>query len=80
MDLPDLAGARLVLDAQPFSRLLGTRITAFGDGVTTLELDLDDDLRQQDGVVHGGVLAYLGDNAIASPPAASSVRRSSPPA
>lgn len=53
-----------MLDAQPFSRLLGTRITAFGDGAATLELDLDDDLRQQDGVVHGGVLAYLADNAM----------------
>ncbi len=64
MDRPDLETARQVLDAQPFSRLLGTRITAFGDGAATLELDLDDDLRQQDGIVHGGVLAYLADNAM----------------
>jgi uncharacterized protein (TIGR00369 family) len=64
MDRPDLETARRVLDAQPFSRLLGTRITAFGDGAATLELDLDDDLRQQDGIVHGGVLAYLADNAM----------------
>lgn len=65
MDRPDLETARLVLDAQPFSRLLGTRITAFGDGAATLELDLDDDLRQHQGAVHGGVLAYLADNAVA---------------
>lgn len=64
MDRPDLDTARTVLDAQPFSRLLGTRITVFGDGAATLELDLDDDLRQQDGVAHGGVLAYLADNAM----------------
>lgn len=56
--------ARRVLAAQPFSRLLGTRITAFADGKATLELDVRDDLRQQDGFVHGGVLAYAADNAI----------------
>lgn len=64
MDRPDLDTARLVLDAQPFSRLLGTRITSLGDGTATLELDLDDDLLQQDGIAHGGVLAYLADNAM----------------
>lgn len=64
MTRPDLDTATLVLDAQPFSRLLGTRITYFGDGVAVLELDLDDDLQQQDGLAHGGVLAYLADNAI----------------
>lgn len=64
MALPDLEMARMVLAAQPFSRLLGTRITAFEHGSATLELDLDDDLRQQRGFAHGGVLAYLADNAI----------------
>jgi uncharacterized protein (TIGR00369 family) len=56
--------AQRVLAAQPFSRLLGARITAFGGGAATLELDTRDDLRQQHGQVHGGVLAYAADNAI----------------
>lgn len=64
MPAPDLETARRVLAAQPFSRLLGTRLTAFGDGAATLELELDDDLRQQFGFAHGGVLAYLADNAV----------------
>lgn len=36
----DLAAARTLLEAQPFSRLLGARITAFGDGGATLEIDI----------------------------------------
>ncbi|MFJ8667113.1 PaaI family thioesterase [Streptomyces sp. NPDC093600] len=60
----DLALARKVLDAQPFSRLLGARITAFGEGGATLELDIREELRQQHGFVHGGVLSYAADNAL----------------
>ncbi|MFF5339311.1 PaaI family thioesterase [Streptomyces althioticus] len=60
----DLAAARQLLDAQPFSRLLGARITAFGDGGATLEIDIRDDLHQQNGFLHGGVLAYAADNAL----------------
>ncbi|OEJ61567.1 thioesterase [Streptomyces agglomeratus] len=60
----DLATARKVLDSQPFSRLLGARITAFGDGAAVLELDIRDELLQQNGFLHGGVLAYAADNAL----------------
>ncbi|WP_435186903.1 PaaI family thioesterase [Streptomyces sp. bgisy126] len=56
--------ARKVLDAQPFSRLLGTEVTAFGDGGAVLELAIREELRQQNGFVHGGVLSYAADNAI----------------
>ncbi|TDO54669.1 uncharacterized protein (TIGR00369 family) [Kribbella sp. VKM Ac-2527] len=56
--------AEKVLAAQPFSVLLGARLTAFGAGGATLELDLRDDLLQQNGFLHGGVLSYAADNAI----------------
>ncbi|GGQ60644.1 MULTISPECIES: PaaI family thioesterase [Streptomyces] len=59
-----LAAARQLLGAQPFSRLLGARITAFGDGGATLEIDIREDLHQQNGFLHGGVLAYAADNAL----------------
>lgn len=59
-----LADAAQVLAAQPFSVLLGARIVAFGDGAAVLELDARDDLRQQNGYLHGGVLAYAADNAL----------------
>ncbi|ROO86865.1 uncharacterized protein (TIGR00369 family) [Actinocorallia herbida] len=59
-----MAFAEEVLAAQPFSKLVGTRIVAFGDGEAVLELDIRDDLRQQNGYVHGGLLGYLADNAL----------------
>lgn len=60
----DLGQAQKVLDAQPFSVLLGARITAFGDGGATLEVDLREELHQQNGFAHGGVLSYAADNAL----------------
>ncbi len=56
--------ARRVLAAQPFSVLLGTRLTAFGGGEAVLELDIREELLQQNGPVHGGVLGYAADNAL----------------
>ncbi|MET7643547.1 PaaI family thioesterase [Streptomyces sp. NPDC005426] len=60
----DLRMAQKVLDSQPFSALVGARITVFGDGAATLEIDSREDLRQQNGFLHGGVLAYAADNAL----------------
>lgn len=64
MTHPGLAVAGKVLDSQPFSRLPGARITEFGGGGATLELDVRPELHQQNGYVHGGVLSYAADNAI----------------
>lgn len=63
-DTTDLAVAQKVLAAQPFSNLLGARLVAFAEGEATLELDVRDDLRQQNGYLHGGVLAYAADNTL----------------
>ncbi|MER5278617.1 PaaI family thioesterase [Streptomyces sp. NPDC002809] len=60
----DLQTAQKVLDSQPFSALVGARITAFGGGAATLEIDSREELRQQNGFLHGGVLAYAADNAL----------------
>ncbi|WP_335976551.1 MULTISPECIES: PaaI family thioesterase [Streptomycetaceae] len=60
----DLEAARATLGAQPFSRLLGAELSAFGGGAAVLEVAVRDDLRQQNGFLHGGVLAYAADNAI----------------
>ncbi|WP_026911743.1 PaaI family thioesterase [Patulibacter minatonensis] len=57
------AAAR-ALRGQPFSRLIGARLATIAGGRATLEVDVRDELRQQQGVVHGGVLAYLADNAL----------------
>lgn len=60
-----LEEAQQVLAAQPFSVLLGTELIEYEQGAVALRLRVRDDLRQQNGVVHGGVLSYLADNAMA---------------
>lgn len=56
--------AQKVLEAQPFSVLIGARITRFEDGAATLEIPVHPDLLQQHGFLHGGVLSYAADNAL----------------
>lgn len=59
-----LAMGRQVLGSQPFSRLLGAELSELTPGRCTLEVALTPDLAQQHGFAHGGVLAYLADNAL----------------
>jgi uncharacterized protein (TIGR00369 family) len=59
-----LADAQRTLAAQPFSHLLGTRMTRFGADEVVLEIPIRQDLNQQNGYLHGGVLAYAADNAL----------------
>jgi uncharacterized protein (TIGR00369 family) len=55
---------RDVLAQQPFSVLLGVELTHLMPGHVELQLPLRDDLKQQHGFAHGGVLSYLADNAL----------------
>jgi len=57
--------ARSALASQPFSRLLGAELSAFGEDMVELRVPISDQLKQQHGFVHGGVIAYLADNALA---------------
>ena len=52
------------LKAQPFSALVGVRLTSFSAGEAVLEVPLREELLQQDGYVHGGVVSFLADNAL----------------
>lgn len=56
--------ARMALESQPFSAMLGTSITRFDGAGVTLELDIKPEHLQQNGYVHGGVQCYLADNAL----------------
>lgn len=58
------ARIREALNAQPFTRLLGATLEQAGDGSAVLVLPLRDELKQQHGFAHGGVLSYLADNAL----------------
>ena len=59
-----LAWGREVLQQQAFSRMLGAQLDAFAPGSAQLSVPLAPGLLQQDGFVHGGVLAYLADNCL----------------
>lgn len=56
--------AREVLAAQPFSLLMGAEVTDLSERGVELRMRITPHLLQQDGFVHGGVLAYAADNAI----------------
>ena len=55
---------RKALESQPFSKLLGTQLLEFGDGKAVLESKITENLKQQHGFAHGGVLSYLADNCL----------------
>ena len=59
-----LEHGRQILGQQPFSVLLGSKLTAFETGRAELRLPIRADLKQQHGFVHGGVVSYLADNAL----------------
>ncbi|EML5474255.1 PaaI family thioesterase [Pseudomonas aeruginosa] len=53
-----------ILQNQPFSQLLGTQLDRFEPGQAVLSLVIRDELKQQHGFLHGGVVSYLADNAL----------------
>ena len=61
---PLLEIGQRILAAQAFSQLLGTEMTVYDEGGVELILPVTDAIRQQHGFVHGGVVAYLADNAL----------------
>ena len=63
MDLT-LEIAKTVLRSQPFSVLLSAEITSFGQDSVELRVPVTDQVKQQHGFVHGGVVSYAADNAL----------------
>jgi uncharacterized protein (TIGR00369 family) len=59
-----LAIGRQILATQPFSVFLGAEITVMAPGEAVIELPIKSEFLQQFGVVHGGVISYLADNAL----------------
>lgn len=56
--------ARSIFVSQPFSALVGARLESAGPDSAEIILPIVNQLKQQHGFVHGGVLSYLADNAI----------------
>jgi uncharacterized protein (TIGR00369 family) len=62
---PDLlTWGREVLAQQPFSVLVGAQLAAFDKGSAQISVPVVPALLQQNGFVHGGVLAYMADNCL----------------
>jgi uncharacterized protein (TIGR00369 family) len=59
-----LEAANQILATQPFSVLVGSKITAIEAGKVELSIPIREDLKQQHGFVHGGVISYAADNAL----------------
>lgn len=54
---------RAALDAQGFFRLVGAEVASLGEGTCGLRVRVRPELTQQNGLLHGGVIAFLVDNA-----------------
>jgi len=59
-----LAMGRQALASQPFSVLIGAELHALSPGHAELQLPVTDQVKQQHGFAHGGVVSYLADNAL----------------
>ena len=57
------AAIRATLEGQGFTRLVGAEVVSVEPGVVVMALDRRPEVLQQNGLFHGGVIAYLVDNA-----------------
>jgi uncharacterized protein (TIGR00369 family) len=57
------AAIRKTLEAQGFTQLVGAEVVSVEPGVVVMAVDRRAELLQQNGLFHGGVIAYLIDNA-----------------
>ncbi|WP_077319187.1 PaaI family thioesterase [Virgibacillus proomii] len=65
MEKQDLLNiGRQLLEMQAFSKLIGAELTKFTSGEAVLEIPVKENLLQQNGFVHGGILSYAADNAL----------------
>ena len=63
-NFPAVAAAiKTTLEGQGFTRLVGAEVVSVEPGVVVMALDRRPEVLQQAGLFHGGVLAYLIDNA-----------------
>jgi uncharacterized protein (TIGR00369 family) len=63
--MPDITAlARQIFAAQPFTGLIGAELTGIGEDWAEISVTMREELRQQHGYAHGGVVCYLADNAL----------------
>lgn len=59
-----LAAGQKILAQQAFSVLMKTELTHYAPGEVTMKIPITEEIKQQYGFVHGGVLGYAADNAL----------------
>lgn len=64
MTILSLQEAHAALRSQPFSVLLSAQITEFTSKRVELVVPITEQVHQQNGFVHGGVVSYAADNAL----------------
>lgn len=60
----NLSIGKKILAAQPFSILMKSELISIEPGKVELKTPITDEVKQQYGFVHGGVLGYAADNAL----------------
>jgi uncharacterized protein (TIGR00369 family) len=65
LDAARVARAREAFASVPYAKLLGLELGEISPGAVSIHLEVRDELRQNQGVVHGGAVASLIDTAAA---------------
>jgi uncharacterized protein (TIGR00369 family) len=65
LDPQKIARAQKAFASVPYARFLGLQLGEFLDGEASIQLEVRDELKQNQGVVHGGAIASLIDTASA---------------
>jgi uncharacterized protein (TIGR00369 family) len=65
LDPARVARAREAFASVPYAKLIGLELGMVGPGEVSIHLEVRDELRQNQGVVHGGAVASLIDTAAA---------------
>ena len=60
-----LSWGKQVVASEPFNVLLGTELLGFSEHHAELKIPIRAELLQQQGFVHGGVMSYAADSALA---------------
>src|SRR5438445_5517983 len=65
LDPVRVSRARAAFASVPYARLLGLELGEIGPGEASIHLEVRDEMKQNQGVVHGGAVASLIDTAAA---------------
>jgi acyl-CoA thioesterase len=56
--------ASKIFESQPFSKYMQAELVSMGENEAVMHLPITENMKQQHGFAHGGVISYLADNSI----------------